>query len=53
MKNNQGSHLGRLLFTIFLNEFPTYIKEPKGLMFAGDVTIFVAFKSLSGMVGLH
>lgn len=36
----QGSHLGPLLFTLFINDLPSIITHAKILMYADDVKIF-------------
>lgn len=39
----QGSHLGPLLFTLFINDLPNVIKFSNVLMYADDVKIFLSF----------
>lgn len=39
----QGSHLGPLLFTLFINDLPSIIKFCYILMYADDVKIFVTY----------
>lgn len=41
----QGSHLGPLLFTLFINDLPSIIKHSKTLMYADDVKIVLSFKN--------
>lgn len=39
----QGSHLGPVLFTLFINDLPSVIHRSKVLMYADDVKIFYSF----------
>lgn len=41
----QGSHLGPLLFTLFINDLPKVIKYSQTLMYADDVKIFLSFNN--------
>lgn len=41
----QGSHLGPLLFVLFINDLPSVLKYCKCLMYADDVKIFLATSS--------
>jgi hypothetical protein len=43
----QGSHLGPLMFLIFINDLPTVISDSNILMFADDVKLFLSYKSQS------
>ena len=43
----QGSHLGPVLFLIFINDLPSCIKYSKILMYADDVKLFLSFKDPS------
>ena len=40
-----GSHLGPLLFLIFINDLPTVIESSKILLFADDVKLFYSFSN--------
>ena len=39
----QGSHLGPLLFTLFINDLPSILKHSNILMYADDVKLFLSF----------
>ena len=41
----QGSHLGPLLFLLFINDLPDVIRYSNSLLFADDLKIF---RSISG-----
>ena len=41
----QGSHLGPLLFLIFINDLPTVIQNSRILLFADDVKLFYSFST--------
>lgn len=41
----QGSHLGPLLFTLFINDLPSALQYCKSLMYADDVKLLLAFKN--------
>lgn len=41
----QGSHLGPLLFTLFINDLPTALQFSKSLMYADDVKILFSFNN--------
>ena len=43
----QGSHLGPLLFVLFINDLPNYIKSCNILLYADDVKIFQNVSSLT------
>lgn len=43
----QGSHLGPLLFTLFINDLPNVIKFCNILMYADDVKMFLTFDKYS------
>lgn len=40
----QGSHLGPLLFLIFINDLPGIIRHSEILLYADDVKLFLSFK---------
>lgn len=42
----QGSHLGPLLFTLFINDLPSVIKNSKTLMYADDVKLFISYNDV-------
>lgn len=42
----QGSHLGPLLFVLYLNDLPTVVKFSKILMYADDVKLFVSLRNV-------
>lgn len=41
----QGSHLGPLLFILFINDLPTAIQHSNSLMYADDVKLFLSFNN--------
>ena len=43
----QGSHLGPLLFTLFINDLPSVITYSRVLMYADDVKLCVQYKDIS------
>lgn len=42
----QGSHLGPLLFVLYLNDLPSVVKFSNMLMFADDVKLFMPIRSV-------
>lgn len=40
----QGSHLGPILFSLFINDLPTVIQFSNVLLYADDVKIFMSYK---------
>lgn len=44
----QGSHLGPILFSLFINDLPTSIVNSDVLMFADDVKIFISYSNPIG-----
>lgn len=49
----QGSHLGPLLFLLFINDLPHFISTSKCLLYADDVKIFRSVKSVSDAMDLQ
>ena len=49
----QGSHLGPVLFTSFINDLPSVIVHSNILMYADDVQIFNSLDSISGQSTLQ
>lgn len=49
----QGSHLGPLLFTIFINDLPSVLKFSRCLMYADDVKIFHSVASMHDCFNLQ
>lgn len=49
----QGSHLGPLLFLLFLNDLPTVISKCNILMYADDVKLFYSFSDANGPIVLQ
>ena len=43
----QGSHLGPVLFLIFVNDLPSCIKHSKILMNTDDVKLFLSFNDFN------
>jgi len=41
----QGSHLGPLLFTLFINDLPSIVTHSLVLMFADDVKLCLSYKN--------
>lgn len=42
----QGSHLGPLLFSLFINDLPTVVKFSNILMYTDDVKVFLSFNQI-------
>jgi hypothetical protein len=49
----QGSHLGPLLFSVFVNDIKTILRGSKLLLFADDCKIFRATGTVSDAESLH
>lgn len=49
----QGSHLGPILFSLFINDLPGVIYNCNVLMYADDVKIFLSYKKSSEMLNLQ
>ena len=49
----QGSHLGPLLFILFMNDVPEILNYSNCLMFADDLKIFCSFKSILDALNLQ
>ena len=49
----QGSHIGPILFLIYINDLTSVIKSSKILMFADDVKLYNSFNSQNGSVLLQ
>lgn len=49
----QGSHLGPLLFTLFINDLPSVMKNSNTLMYADDVKMFVTFNNIDQQILLQ
>lgn len=49
----QGSHLGPLLFLLFINDLPNFILNSSGLLFADDFKIFRQIKTVSDCTQLQ
>ena len=46
----QGSHIGPLLFLIFINDLPSRISNSKILMFADDVKLYFSFNTANAIL---
>jgi len=42
----QGSHLGPLLFTLFINDLPSIITHSRVLMYADDLKLFLSYNNI-------
>lgn len=49
----QGSHLGPILFLLFINDIKYYINYSKFLLFADDLKLFSSISSLSNCIELQ
>lgn len=49
----QGSHLGPILFVLYLNDLPSIIRSSLILMYADDVKLFSSFNSLQDAKNLQ
>ena len=49
----QGSHLGPLLFVLYLNDLPSVIRFSNILMFADDVKLFCSLNTLNSSLNLQ
>lgn len=49
----QGSHLGPILFSLFINDLPNVIECCNVLMYADDVKIFLSYNESSDMFNLQ
>ena len=47
---SQGSVLGPLLFTLFVNSLPTHLEEVSTVMFADDTTLYVIGQSVADIL---
>jgi len=43
---DQGSHLGRLLFTLFINDLPSIVNHSRVLMYADDVRLCFSYNNI-------
>jgi len=42
----QGSHLGPLLFSLFINDFPSIVTHSRVLMYADDVKLCLLYNNI-------
>jgi len=49
----QGSHLGPLLFTLFINDLPSIIAHSRVLMYANDFKICLSYNDIASCFNLQ